>query len=142
MPATTITPYLDFAGRCDEAIAFYCEALGAEVEMLMRFNESPEPVPPGMLQPGFEKKVMHASLRIRGIPLMCCDGCDDKTKFGGVRLALQVPAEADARKAFDALAPGGTVQMPLTKTFWSPCFGMLTDKFGLGWMVMVPGPMG
>jgi PhnB protein len=142
MPATTITPYLDFAGRCDEAIAFYREALGAEVEMLMRFNESPEPPPPGMLQAGFEKKVMHASLRVRGTPLMCCDGVDDKTKFEGIRLALQVPAEADARKAFDALAAGGTVQMPLTKTFWSPCFGMVTDKFGLGWMVMVPGPVG
>ena len=142
MPATTITPYLDFAGRCDEAIAFYREALGAEVEMLMRFDESPEPPPPGMLQAGFEKKVMHATFTVRGVRLMATDGCDDKTTFSGVRLNLQVPTEADARRAFDALAAGGIVQMPLTKTFWALCFGMVTDKFGLGWMVMVPGPTG
>src|SRR5947209_19959581 len=110
MTGTTITPYLCFGGRCEEALEFYRKALGAEVEMLMRFNESPEPTPPGMLQAGFEKKVMHASLRIRGIPVMCTDGCNDKTKFDGVRLAMQVPTETDARKAFDALTAGGTVQ--------------------------------
>lgn len=142
MTGTTITPYLDFAGRCDEALAFYREALGAEVEMLMRFNESPEPPPPGMLQPGFENKVMHVSFLVRGVRLMASDGCDAKSKFDGFRLALTVPTEADARRAFDALAAGGTVQMPLTKTFWSPCYGMVTDKFGLGWMVMVPGQVG
>lgn len=140
MPNVTITPYLDFSGRCDEALAFYRDALGAEVEMLMRFDESPHPTPPGMLQAGFEKKVMHCSFRVRGVLLMATDGCDDKTKFEGVRLALAVPTEAEARRAFDALAAGGSVQMPLTPTFWSPCFGMVTDKFGLGWMVSVPGP--
>jgi PhnB protein len=137
--STTITPYLFFGGRCDEAIAFYRTALGAEVEMLMRYNESPEPPPPGMLQPGFEKKVMHASLRIRGIPLMCSDGCNEQGKVEGFKLALTVPSETDARKSFDALSAGGRVEMPLTKTFWSPCFGMLADKFGVEWMVMVPG---
>jgi PhnB protein len=142
MAGFAITPYLTFGGRCEEALAFYREALGAEVEMLMRFDESPEPTPPGMLQPGFEKKVMHASFSVRGVRLMASDGCDDKSKFDGFRLALSVPTEADAGKAFAALAAGGTVQMPLTKTFWSPCFGMVTDKFGLGWMVSVPGPMG
>ena len=140
MPGTAITPYLFFAGRCDEALTFYREALGAEVEMLMRFNESPDPTPPGMLQPGFEKKVMHASFRVRGVPLMASDGCDDKSKFDGFRLSLSLSTETDARRAFDALAPGGTVQMPLGPTFWSPCFGMVTDRFGVGWMVMVPGP--
>lgn len=140
MSAATITPYLFFAGRCDEAIAFYREALGAEVEMLMRYDESPEPPPPGMLQEGFEKKVMHATLRVRGVPLMASDGCDDRSQSQGVRLALTLPAEADARAAFDALADGGSVQMPLTKTFWSPCFGMLTDRFKIEWMVMIPGP--
>jgi PhnB protein len=140
MPGTAITPYLFFAGRCDEALAFYREALGAEVEMLMRFNESPDPTPPGMLQPGFEKKVMHASFRVRGIPLMASDGCDDKSKLDGFRLSLSLSTETDARRAFDALAPGGTVQMPLGPTFWSPCFVMVTDRFGVGWMVMVPGP--
>ena len=141
MPDATITPYLFFGGRCDEAIEFYGKALGAEVEMLMRFNESPDPVPPGMLQPGFEKKVMHASLRILGIPLMASDGCGgDSSKFDGFRLALSLANEKDAKRAFDALADGGSVQMPLAKTFWSPCYGMVTDRFGLGWMVMVPGP--
>ena len=140
MTGTAITPYLFFGGRCEEAINFYRTALGAEVDMLMRFNESPEPTPPGMLQAGFEKKVMHASLRVRGIALMMSDGCDDKSKFDGFRLALAVPTEADARRSFDALGAGGSVQMPLTKTFWSPCYGMVTDRFGVGWMVMVPGP--
>lgn len=142
MPDTTITPYLFFGGRCEEAINFYRTALGAEVEMLMRFNESPEPTPPGMLQAGFEKKVMHASFRVRGVQIMASDGCDGTSKFDGFRLALSVPTEADAKRSFDALADGGSVQMPLTKTFWSPCYGMVTDRFGLGWMVMVPGPMG
>ena len=140
MTGTTITPYLFFGGRCEEALEFYRKALGAEVDMVMRYNESPEPTPPGMLQEGFEKKIMHASFRIRGVPLMASDGCDDKSKFDGVRLALAVPAEVDARRAFDALADGGSVQMPLTRTFWSPCFGMVTDRFGLGWMVTVPSP--
>ena len=140
MTGTTITPYLFFGGRCEEALAFYRTALGAEVEMLMRFDEMPEPAPPGMLQPGFEKKVMHASFRVRGIPLFASDGCEAGAKMVGVQLALTVPAEEDARRAFDALADGGSVQMPLTKTFWSPCYGMLTDRFGLSWMVMVPGP--
>jgi PhnB protein len=137
---TAITPYLFFGGRCEEALEFYRTALGAEIEMLMRFNESPEPAPPGMLQPGFEHKVMHASFRVLGVPLMAADGRDDTSKSVGVWLALSVPAEAEARKTFDALADGGSVEMPLCKTFWSPCYGMVTDRFGLGWMVMVPGP--
>ncbi len=137
MTGTTITPYLDFGGRCEEALEFYRQALGAEVEMLMRYNECPEPTPPGMLQKGFEKKIMHVSFRIRGVLLMASDGCDDKSKFDGFQLALALPTEADARRAFDALADGGRVQMPPTKTFWSPCFGMLTDRFGLRWMVTV-----
>ena len=81
-------------------------------------------------------------LRVRGVPLMASDGCGEQSKFDGLRLALAVPTEADARRAFDALADGGSVQMPLTKTFWSPCYGMVTDKYGVGWMVMVPGPAG
>jgi len=142
VPDTAITPYLFFGGRCEEAIGFYRTALGAEVEMLMRFDESPDAPPPGMVPPGFEKKVMHAAIRVRGIPLLMSDGCDTNSKFEGFRLALSVPNEADATRSFDALADGGSVQMPLTKTFWSPCYGMVTDRFGLGWMVMVPGPMG
>src|SRR3954454_3206207 len=108
MPGTTITPYLTFGGRCEEALEFYRRALGAEVEMLMRFNESPEPPPPGMLQAGFEKKVMHASFRVRGVLLMASDGCGEQSKFDGFRLSLAVPTEADARRAFNALAAGGS----------------------------------
>ena len=139
MSTTTITPYLFFAGRCEEALHFYRDALGAQVGMIMRFNESPEPPPPGTLQAGFEKKIMHAEFRVNDVFLMASDGCDDKSKFDGFRLALAVPTEAEAHKAFDALAAGGTIQMPLCKTFWSPCYGMVTDKFNVGWMVMVPG---
>ena len=132
-----ITPYLFFAGRCEEALNFYRDALGASIEMMMRFDESPAPVPAGMLQAGFESKIMHATLRIGGVALMASDGCDDKSKIDGFRLALSVETEADAHKAFDALADNGTVQMPLSKTFWSPCYGMVTDRFNVAWMVMV-----
>jgi PhnB protein len=139
---TTITPYLTFSGRCEEALEFYRRALGAEIEFMMRFHESPEPPPPGMLQPGFEKKIMHASFRVSGNRLMASDGCDEKSKFDGFRLTLTVATESEAHQAFNSLADGGRVEMPLGKTFWSPCFGMVTDRFNLGWMVMVPeGPV-
>src|SRR5690349_16401954 len=104
MTGTTITPYLDFGRRCAEALEFYRQALGAEVEMLMRYDESPQPPPPGMLQAGFERKIMHVSFHVRGVPLMASDGCDDKSKFDGCRLLIALPTEADARRAFDALA--------------------------------------
>lgn len=137
---TSISPYLFFSGRCEEALDFYREAIGARIEMVMRYNESPDPIPPGRLQPGFENKVMHASFRVGEAMIMASDGCDDKSKFDGFRLALSVADEASAHLAFNALASGGSVMMPLVKTFWSPCFGMLTDKFNVGWMVMVQGP--
>lgn len=141
MSEFAITPYLFLGGRCEEAIEFYKKALGAEVDALTRYTESPEPPPPGLLEDGFEHKIMHASLKIRGIPVMLSDGCDSQSKSSGFRLALSIPSETDARQAFDALAAGGEISMPLTATFWSPCFGMLTDRFGIGWMVMVPPPV-
>lgn len=137
MTSTTITPYLFFGGRCDEALEFYRKGLGAEVGRLTRYDESPQPPPPGFLPAGFEKKVMHAEFRVGGVLLMASDGYRE-SKFEGFRLALSVPTEADARRAFDALADGGSVQMPLARTPWSLCFGMLTDRFGLGWMVSIP----
>ena len=137
MTNTSIQPYLFFGGRCEEAIEFYTQALGAQLEMLMRHRDSPDPHPPGLLQPGFEDKVMHASLRIGEAVIMASDGCDDKTRFDGFRLSLALPTEEGARRAFAGLSDGGTVQMPLTKTFWSPCFGMVTDRFGVGWMITV-----
>jgi uncharacterized glyoxalase superfamily protein PhnB len=139
MQESTVQPYLFFSGRCDEALAFYEQSLGAKVVMKMRFSESPDPVPEGMLQAGFENKIMHASLIIGKMTIMASDGCDDKSKFDGFRLALSVPTETAADSAFNALAEGGKVDMPLMKTFWSPRYGMVTDKFGVGWMVMVPG---
>lgn len=140
MSLPAVTPYLNFAGRCDEALAFYQKAIGAKVEMVMHFNESPEPTPPGVLPPGFEKKVMHSSFRVGDSVVMATDGCDPNEKFGGFTLALTVANEAESDKAFAALSDGGSVTMPLTKTFWSPRFGMLKDRFGVSWMVMVPGP--
>ena len=134
-----IQPYLFFGGRCQEALDFYQSALGAQVEMVLRFDQSPDPVPEGMLQPGFEHKVMHSSFRVRGTQVLASDGCDDKSGFKGFSLALSVPTEADADSAFNALAEGGKVQMALGKTFWSPRYGMLEDRFGVQWMVMVPG---
>ncbi|WP_442510311.1 YciI family protein [Novipirellula sp. SH528] len=135
----SVQPYLFFGGRCDEALAFYEQALGAKVLMKMHFNESPDPVPDGMLQAGFENKIMHSSFNIGEMTIMASDGCNDNSKFDGFRLALSVPTETAADSAFDALAKGGKVDMPLAKTFWSPRYGMVTDKFGVGWMVMVPG---
>jgi len=135
-----IESYLFFNGHCDEAIAFYKQALGAEVLMLMRNKEAPEKPPPGMLPPGSDDKVMHATLRIGGSNLMCSDGrCDGKPVFNGFSLSLDAANEAEAERLFNALAAGGTVQMPLAKTFWSPKFGMVADRFGVGWMVSVAG---
>ncbi len=133
-----VQPYLFFGGRCEEALAFYRTAVDAEVLMLMRFKESPEPHPDGMLPAGFEEKVMHASFKIGKTVLMASDGmCGGAPKFEGFSLSLAVSNEAEAERAFAALADGGEVRMPLEKTFWSPKFGMLTDRFGVGWMVTV-----
>ena len=135
-----VESYLFFNGRCEEAIEFYKRALGAEVLMLMRNKESPEPAPPGMLPPGSEEKVMHATIRVGSSNLMLSDGrCDGKPVFNGFSLSLDAASEAEAERLFAALADGGAVQMPLAKTFWSPKFGMVADRFGVGWMVSVAG---
>lgn len=139
LQAAWVQPYLFFGGRCEEALRFYEQAVGAKVLMKMRFDESPDDVPEGMLQPGFETKIMHASFTIGTTTLMASDGCDDKSKFDGFRLTLSVSSAAAADLAFDSLAAGGRVDMPLSETFWAPRYGMVTDKFGVGWMVMVPG---
>ena len=135
-----IQPYLFFNGTCEQAVEFYRKALGAEVEMTMRFKDSPEPPPPGAVPPGFENKIMHTSFRIGQTTIMASDGCStEKPNFEGFSLALSVPNEAEADRVFTALSAGGQVRMPLTKTFWSPRFGMLTDRSGIGWMISVPG---
>ncbi len=132
-----VQPYLFFAGRCEEALEFYRTAIGAQVQMRMRYEESPEAPPPGMVPPDWGKKIMHASFRVGDSLLMASDGCGGIEKFAGVSLSLAFPTEAEATRAFAALADGGQVTMPLCRTFWSPCFGMVTDRFGLGWMVTV-----
>jgi PhnB protein len=137
MPNTLIQPYLFFSGRCEEAVEFYRTALGAEVSMTMRYKESPEPPPPGMVPDGWGDKVMHTSFTIGESTIMASDGCSEDAGFQGFSLSLALPDEAAADRAFAALAEGGQVQMPLGKAFWSPCFGMLTDRFGLGWMITV-----
>ena len=137
-----IKPYLFFEGRCEEAIEFYKRALVAEVMMLMRYKESTEPPPPGVLPPGSENKVVHASLNIGGATVMASDGnCSGKPNFQGIRLSLGVDSGAEAERAFKALAQGGQVRMPLGKTFFASKFGMLADRFGVMWMVIVPEVM-
>jgi PhnB protein len=132
-----VQPYLFFDGRCEEAIEFYKKALGAEVLMLMRFNESPDPPPPGMIAPGSEDKIMHSSMRIGETDVMASDGrCTGKPAFEGVSLSISVSSEAEADRLFNALAEGGQVQMPIGKTFFSPRFGMIADRFGVSWMVV------
>src|SRR5882724_12595500 len=112
-----VQSYLFFNGNCEEAVEFYRKALGAEVEFMMRFKESPEPPQPGMVPPGFENKIMHCSFRVGGTTLMASDGCSaDQPEFEGFSLSLTVPSEAEADRAFAALAEGGQVRMPLTKT--------------------------
>ena len=144
MRKATVQSYLVLGGRCEEALDFYRQALHAKIGMVMRWSESPEAPPAGMLPPGYEKKIMHAEFSVGGMTLMASDGCggpqDQQPTFAGFRLALSVPTEGLADRTFAALAAnGGRVDMPLAKTFWSPRYGMVTDRFGIGWMVMVPG---
>jgi PhnB protein len=134
-----IEPYLFFDGRCEEAIEFYRRALGAEVTMMMRFKDNPEPPPPGMCPPGSDNKICHADLRIGDATVMASDGrCAGKPDFQGFSLSIAAANAADADRLFAALADGGQVQMPLAKTFFSPRFGMVADRFGVSWMVIVP----
>ena len=131
-----IQPYLFFGGRCEEALNFYRSALGAEVQMLMRFKDSPEQHSGS--PPGFDDKVMHASFQLGETTLMASDGrCEGEQKFEGFSLSITVPDESEADRVFAALAEGGQVTMPLSKTFWAPKFGMLEDRFGVGWMISV-----
>jgi PhnB protein len=130
-----VQPYLNFNGRCEEALAFYGKALGAKIEMVMHFKDSPDPA---MVSPGSENKVMHSSFRVGDAIVLASDGqCQGETNFQGISLTLTVPNEAEAEQRFGALSDGGQVQMPLTKTFFSPRFGMVADRFGVTWMVLV-----
>ena len=130
-----IEPYLFFNGHCDEAIEFYRRALGAEVTMLMRFKESPDP---GSVPAGGEDKVMHANLRIGESTVLTSDGHGlGQPSFQGFALSVTADDEAQVERIYAGLADGGQVQMPLAKTFFSPRFGMVADRFGVSWMVYV-----
>ncbi len=136
-----VQPYLDFAGRCEEAVEFYKKALGAKVEVLMRFKDSPEP-PPADCAPADPNKVMHVTLKIGEATVMASDGMmQGKPEFKGISLSLDFQSEDEAARRFKALGEGGKVTMPLTKTFFARSFGMVADKFGVHWMVIVPAPM-
>jgi PhnB protein len=134
-----VQSYLIFNGRCEEAIEFYKKALGADVEMMMRFKEAPE----GQCSPGTDDKIMHSSFRIGDTVVMASDGMSvgKPLEFKGFPLTLDAKDEADAERLFAALADGGQVFQPLIKTFFSPKFGVVSDKFGVSWMVIVPQPM-
>jgi PhnB protein len=130
-------PYLNFDGRCEEAIEFYRSKLGAEVEMMSRFKEAPEPPAPGMVAPGSENKIMHASFKIGESTIMAADcGCQGKAKFEGFSLSLIVKDTATADRLFKGLSEGGQVKMPQAKTFFAESFGVVCDKFGVSWMVL------
>jgi len=129
-----VQPYLFFDGRCEEALEFYRKALGAEVTMLSRFKDSPDPA---MCPPGSEDKVMHATLRIGDTTVMASDGrCQGQPSFQGFSLSIAAASEAEADRLFAAVADGGQVQMPLAKTFFASRFGMAADRFGVSWMVV------
>jgi PhnB protein len=132
---TKVEPYLFFGGRCEEALAYYQQAVGAEVVMLMKYKDNPSPDAAASIPMGFEDKIMHATFRIGESILMASDGCDDSIPFQGFRLSLACGTREEAERAFAELAHGGIIQLPLTATFWSPCFGMLKDRFGVDWMV-------
>jgi PhnB protein len=130
-----VQPYLNFDGRCDEALEFYKKAIGAKVGMLVRFKDSPEK---SMCTPQNADKVMHSQFNIGDTIVMASDGRNSgKPNFSGIGLSITANNEAEADKLFNGLADGGQVQMPLGKTFFSPRFGMVADKFGVGWMVLV-----
>ncbi|MCS7041821.1 MAG: VOC family protein [Bryobacteraceae bacterium] len=138
-----IEPYLFFNGLCEEALALYQRAFGAQIETMHRFRESPAPMPEGSLPPGWEDKVMHASLLIGGSRIMASDGRGaEPPQFRGFALSVVIEPEEKARAAFDALAEGGHVDMPLAPTFYSPYFGMVRDRFGVQWMITGPYQQG
>jgi uncharacterized glyoxalase superfamily protein PhnB len=130
-------PYLCFSGNCEEALGFYRETVGAKIGMVMRFSDSPEPPPPGMLPAGHENKIMHCEFTVGNTTIMASDGRGENVALSGFNLALALKDIPAAEQTFSKLAAGGKIDMPLTKTFWSPAFGMVTDRFGVSWMVMV-----
>ena len=136
-----VEPYLMLSGRTEEALAFYNQAIDAKTVMVMRFAESPDKNHPIPLPPDWDKKIMHSAMTVGDTTVMLSDGMSaEAVSFAGVTLSITADDETQAKRLFDALAVGGKVFMPLGKTFWSPCFGMVSDKFGVSWMVGLDGP--
>ena len=132
-----VQPYLLFDGRCEEALNFYADALGAEILSLMRFKDSPLAEETGERPPGSGDKIMNASFRIGDSLLMASDGlCGGNPQFKGVSLSITLPDAAQANRIFAALAEGGEVLMPMIETFFAQRFGMVADRFGLSWLVL------
>ena len=130
-----VQPYLFFDGRCEEALEFYKKAIGAKVGMLVRFKDAPDK---SMISPGSEEKVMHSAVQVGDSTVLMSDGrCTGKPNFQGITLSISAKTEAEADKLFNGLADGGQVTMPMARTFFSSKFGMVADKFGVGWMVLV-----
>jgi PhnB protein len=131
-----VRTYLDFGGRCEEALAFYKKAVGAEVTNIIRMKDSPDPEMKA--PPGREEQIMHSEFKIGETTLMASDGMEPGAKnHMGTTLSLHVADDAEAKRVFAAMSDGGSVQVPLMKTFWSSSWGMLTDRFGVPWMVNV-----
>lgn len=136
-----IEPYLFFNGRCEEALRFYEHAFEAKIETVARFRQSPAPPPEELLPEGWLDKVMHASFLIGDARVMISDGnTDEPAQFRGFALNVNFASEDEARRAFERLSDGGRVDMPIGPTFYAACFGMVTDRFGVQWMVMAPSP--
>lgn len=133
-----VQPYLFFNGRCQEAADFYVTAIGATIEFAMRYRDAPTPLPPDALPPNWSDKIMHMSMLIGDSRVQLSDGNTATPRFSGFRLTLIVPDVTAAERAFAALAAGGAVDVPLATSFFAAAFGMLTDKFGVGWQVMAP----
>ncbi|MBI1179313.1 MAG: VOC family protein [Alphaproteobacteria bacterium] len=138
-----VQPYINFNGRCDEALDFYKTAIGAEVQMLMRFSDAPPQDGMPMPDPALADKVMHSSFTVGETTVMATDGeCRAGTGFVGISLTLDVPDVDEARTLFDALSQGGRPATPFGPTFFARGFGMVADKFGVSWMVIAPAEMG
>jgi PhnB protein len=134
------TPYVTYDGTCAEAFAFYEKALGGKIESTHTFGNSPmgEKIPKDL-----HDRVMHSSIRIGGTILMGSDAGPWSPYEGATRscsLSLPFDDVDKAKAAFAALAEGGTIQMPIDKTFWAEAFGVLTDRFGVSWMINCDGP--
>lgn len=140
----SVEPYLSFDGRCEEAVELYKKVLGAEVLFAMRFKDSPDEHPEGMLPPGFENKIMHLHMKVAGNSIMATDGggCQGENKgFHGFSLTIALDSVAEAERVFRELSAGGQVTMPLMETFFAKSFGVFSDKFGVPWMIIVEKPM-